>query len=53
MGGGDKRHVIPPMSKYGGDTFPPSPPGFTPLAKRTRREGEGDERGEVEEEEER
>ena len=30
--GGDKRHVIPPMSKHGGDTSPPSPPGFTPLA---------------------
>ena len=31
MGGGDKRHVIPPMSKHGGDILPPSPPGFTPL----------------------
>ena len=30
--GGDKRHVIPPMSKHGGDISPPSPPGFTPLA---------------------
>ena len=29
--GGDKRHVIPPMSKHGGDISPPSPPGFTPL----------------------
>ena len=29
--GGDKRHVIPPMLKHGGDTSPPSPPGFTPL----------------------
>ena len=28
---GDKRHVIPPMSKHGGDISPPSPPGFTPL----------------------
>ena len=26
--GGDKRHVIPSMSKHGGDT---SPKGFTPL----------------------
>ena len=24
--GGDKRHVIPPMSKHGGDISPPSPP---------------------------
>ena len=31
MGGGDKRHVIPPMSKHVGDISPPSPPGFTPL----------------------
>ena len=31
--GGDKRHVIPPMSKHGGDISPPSPPGFTPLTK--------------------
>ena len=30
--GGDKRHVILPMSKHGGDTSTPSPPGFTPLA---------------------
>ena len=30
--GGDKRHVIPSMSKHGGDISPPSPPGFTPLA---------------------
>ena len=29
--GGDKRYVIPPMSKHGGDISPPSPPGFTPL----------------------
>ena len=30
---GDKRHVIPPMSKHGGDISPPPPPppGFTPL----------------------
>ena len=28
---GDERHVIPPMSKHGGDISPPSPPGFTPL----------------------
>ena len=28
---GDKRHVIPPMSKHGGDILPPYPPGFTPL----------------------
>ena len=28
---GDKRHVITPMSKHGGDISPPSPPGFTPL----------------------
>ena len=34
-GGGDKRHVIPPMSKHGGDTYPPSPPGFTPLPSST------------------
>ena len=32
--GGDKRHVIPPMSKHGGDISPPSPPGFTPLLNR-------------------
>ena len=33
-GGGDKRHVIPSMSKHGGgDISPPSPPGFTPLLK--------------------
>ena len=25
-GGGDKRHVVPPMSKHGGDTSPHSPP---------------------------
>ena len=31
---GDKRYVIPPMSKHGGDTYPPSPPGFTPLSPR-------------------
>ena len=33
--GGDKRHVIPPMSKHGGihqPHPPPPPPGFTPLA---------------------
>ena len=29
-GGGDKRHVIPPMSKHGGDTYPPSPRNLRP-----------------------
>ena len=28
---GDKRHVIPPCQNMGGDTYPPSPSGFTPL----------------------
>ena len=30
MGGGDKRHVIPPMSKHGGDISPPSPQDLRP-----------------------
>ena len=28
--GGDKRHVIPPMSKHGGDISPPSPQDLRP-----------------------
>ena len=35
MGGGDKRHVIPPMLKPGGDISPPSPPRIYALAKNT------------------
>ena len=33
MGGGDKRHVIPPCQKMGG-IYTPIPPGFTPLGPR-------------------
>ena len=29
-GGGDKRHVILPMSKHGGDISPPSPQDLRP-----------------------
>ena len=31
MGGGDKRHVIPPHVKTWGGYITPIPPGFTPL----------------------
>ena len=32
MGGGDKKHVIPPMSKHGGHTSPPSPQDLRPCS---------------------